>query len=69
MTSDRDIDELFRKFTELDAELKELKKEVSEIKWYQQHGTKGTVAYSAAYLQPSTKPSWPIPQWEEDLEK
>lgn len=46
--SDRDIDELFRKFKELDVELKELRREVSEIKWYTQHGTSGAVAYSAA---------------------
>ena len=43
--SERDIDELFRKFSILDAELKQLRVEVGEIKWYQQHGTKGAVAY------------------------
>lgn len=30
--SDRDIDELFRKFAILDTELKQLRKEVGEIK-------------------------------------
>ena len=45
-----DIDELFRKFTILDAELKELRKEVGEMKWYAQHGTTGAVAYSAGQV-------------------
>lgn len=44
--SDRDIDELFRRFYDLDRELKELRTEVSQLKWYQQHGTNGAVAYS-----------------------
>lgn len=33
--SDRDIDELFRRFADLDRELKELKAEVGEIKRFQ----------------------------------
>ena len=33
--SDRDIDELFRRFADLDRELKELKVEVSDLKRFQ----------------------------------
>ncbi len=51
--SERDIDELFRRFAILDAELKEIRKELTEVKqqssstaWYQKHGTTGPVAYS-----------------------
>lgn len=47
MTSDIDIDNLFKKFAILDAELKELKKEIGEIKWFVKHGTTGAVAYCA----------------------
>lgn len=46
--SDRDIDELFRRFADLDRELKDLRTEVNQLKWYQQHGTNGAVAYSAS---------------------
>ena len=56
MTSDRDIDELFRKFAILDAELKELRKEVGEMKFSQTHG--------GISISKST-----IPQWEEGLVK
>lgn len=63
-----DIDALFRKFAELDVELKQLRKEVGEMKWYaasqtQHHGTTGAVAYSATA---SNSKSW-LPQWEENL--
>lgn len=61
--SDRDIDELFRRFADLDRELKELRTEVNQLKWYQQHGTNGAVAYSAT----PEKKQW-VPQWEENLE-
>lgn len=50
--SSLDIDKLYQKFVELDKELKELKKEVSEIKWKQQYGHSGDVAYSATSLVP-----------------
>lgn len=59
--TDRDIDELFRRFADLDRELKELRTEVNQLKWYQQHGTNGAVAYSA------NSAKW-VPQWEENLE-
>lgn len=60
--SQLDIDELFRKFGILDEELKQLRKEVGEIKWYAQHGTTGAVAYSVT----TAKKPW-VPQWEEHL--
>lgn len=56
MTSDRDIDELFRKFAILDAELKELRKDVGEMKFSQTHG--------GISISKST-----IPLWEEGLVK
>ncbi len=64
--SERDIDELFRRFAILDAELKEIRKELAEVKqqspstaWYQKYGTNGSVAYNV-----TENKQW-IPQWEE----
>jgi len=51
MATDFDITNLYQKWIELDRELKELRTEVNQLKWYaasqtQQHGTNGAVAYS-----------------------
>lgn len=59
--SDRDIDELFRRFYDLDRELKELRTEVNQLKWYQQHGTNGAVAYSATARYPGKE------EWREEF--
>ncbi len=59
--TDLDIMNLYQKWIELDRELKELRNEVNQMKWYAQHGTNGAVAYSAT----EPKKSWP--QLEEDL--
>lgn len=60
--TDTDLLLIYKRFEEIDRELKELRKEVGEVKWYQQHGTTGPVAYSA----PQPKKQW-VPQWEENL--
>ena len=50
--SERDIDELFRKFATLDAELKELRREISQLK--------PAGLQFGGYLTPSTQPvQWP----------
>lgn len=68
MATDFDITNLYQKWIELDGELKELRTEVNQLKWYaasqtQQHGTNGAVAYSAT----TANKQW-VPQWEENLE-
>lgn len=64
--SDFAIQDLFRKFIELDRELKELRQEVGEIKWSINHGTTGAVAYSAnTPMQNNRYPG--EEEWREDL--
>lgn len=46
--TDTDLVLIYKRFKEIDAELKELRKEVGEIKWYQQHVTTSPVAFSSA---------------------
>jgi hypothetical protein len=48
MPTDYDFVQLYVRLEKLDAELKELREEVGQIKWYQQHGTTGPVAFSSA---------------------
>ncbi|WP_443698938.1 hypothetical protein [Pseudomonas sp.] len=50
------IDELFRKFVQLDSELKQLRQEVGEVKGYYQNMYARAVAYSVSLL---TKPKYP----------
>lgn len=54
------IDELFRKFAQLDNELKQLRQEVNQLK---------PADFYQAKAGPATRPNYPIPQWEEDLAK
>lgn len=58
--SSLDIDKLYKKWVELDKELKELKKEVSEIKWKQQYGHSGAVAYSATSFEAKPNYNWQL---------
>lgn len=46
--TETDLILIYKRFEEIDRELKDLRKEVGEIKWYQQHGTTGAVAFSSA---------------------
>jgi hypothetical protein len=55
-----DIDELFRKFAQLDNELKQLRQEVNQLK---------PIDFYQAKAGPATKPKCWVPQWEEGLEK
>lgn len=48
MPTDYDFVQLYVRLEKLDKELKDLRKELGEIKWYQQHGTTGPVALSSA---------------------
>lgn len=56
--SDYDFIQLYKKLEVLDRELKELRREVGEMKWYQQHGTTGAVAYSAKVPIGITEEEW-----------
>jgi len=56
--SDYDFIQLYKKLEVLDRELKELRAEVNQIKWYQQHGTNGAVAYSATTPKLMTEEEW-----------
>lgn len=58
--SDCAIQELYQKWIELDREIKQLKAEVSQIKWYQQNGTNGPVQFR---VNKSSKTSDKPAQW------
>lgn len=55
-----DIDELFRKFAQLDSELKQLRQEVNQLK---------PIDLYQAKAVPATKPKSWVPQWEENIIK
>lgn len=69
--SEYDLKRLFEKWIELDHELKELKAEVSQIKWYQQNGTNGPVQFRVNKTsKTSDKPAqWPNEPYKDYLKR